>query len=157
MHCLVFTYCNKRQQANFNNLFSVSNCLAIFYMHDQKHPAKSAQSDIIQSLCANLPGVEWEAIRKMSSQTTHQGAFVQSSQLTKPLWTDPDIREWTWCMSASKSTGGEWFVEPSSKILTGKEAVNSTEAPWFDMYMYILIFRTKHSVWFFTRLKERLQ
>ena len=65
----------------------------------------------VQAQCGNLSGNEltrnwWGTIKP------------QLSQVAVPLWTDPGLKS---RISVHKSTGREWMVEHSSKILASKE------------------------------------
>ena len=58
------------------------------YTHD---PTKLEWADsAVQAKCGNLSG-------KMSSQATCQETLGHS-QLAEPLWTDPGLEKWIWCM-----------------------------------------------------------
>ena len=72
--------------------------------------------------------------QETSSHTTRQGTLSQSSQLAEPLWTDPRLKSWISVpqlisIIKKKSTGMEWMVEHSSKILACKDKASTTTKP----------------------------
>ena len=103
-------------------------------------PTKSEWYDYaaVQALCGNLSGNQ--LTRNLSGNIQ-----PQSSQLTEPLCTDPDlnsaisVRELisTSNNNNNKSAGGEWMVEHSPQILTSEERATTTTTTTTKKYEVI--------------------
>ena len=78
-----------------------------------------------------------------SKRITAGNIRPQSSQLAEPLWTDPglmsgiSVRELI--STLIKSTGGEWMVEYSPKILPNKEKATTTSLYWIICVEYCFL------------------
>ena len=98
------------------------------YTHD---PSKLEWADYaaVQAECGTPSG------NKLTSNLSGN-TRSRSSQLAKPLWTDPGLKsgvslhDLISTLKFKKSTDGEWFVKHSPKILTwGEKATTRTTPP----------------------------